>query len=266
MAQVLELRAAVLRILAMNEPSEKVTACLDLTAAIELGHVAVEASAKFSDIGIGRPAKPELINALNVPKRKATTIQGRLGMIHALAHIEFNAINLALDVIVRFDDLPTEFYWDWWQVAREEAYHFSMLRTHLQRHGSDYGDFAAHNGLWEMAERTRHKLTDRMAMVPRTLEARGLDACPLMRDKLVQAGDTEAAAIIDIILHDEIKHVALGNKWFVYACERDNVNPVLNYRRLKQEHGAPNLRPPFNIEARRAAGFFEEELLELQQL
>lgn len=266
MTQVLELRQSALLILAINSPIEKVTACQQLSQAIGAGLVRLDVQQVFEPIVVGRPERPELVNALEVPKRKAHTLKGRLGMMHALAHIEFNAINLALDVVVRFNQLPESFYWEWWQVASEEAYHFSMLRDYLIGHGADYGDFAAHNGLWEMAERTQNRLTDRMAMVPRTLEARGLDACPLMRDKLVQAGDTEAASMIDIILRDEIGHVALGNRWFVYACERDNVEPVLHYRRLRSQHGAPNLRPPFNIEARRAAGFFEEELLELQKL
>lgn len=265
MVQVLELRAAALAILAMCEPDEKVAAFARLNHAIARGEVALDVTVSFLNIAIGRPEQPELVNALAVPKRKVNTLQGRLGMIHALAHIEFNAINLALDAIVRFNHLPEDFYWQWWQVASEEAYHFSMLREHLQKNGSDYGQFTAHNGLWEMAERTQHKLTDRMAMVPRTLEARGLDACPVMRDKLQQAGDSDAAAIIDIILRDEIGHVALGNRWFIYACARDNVNPVLRYRQLKEQHGAPTLRPPLNLEARRAAGFFDEELREYQQ-
>ena len=188
---------------------------------------------------------------------------GRQAMIQALAHIEFNAINLALDVMVRFAHLPEAFYWDWWRVAFEESYHFSLLREHLQTLGADYGDFPAHNGLWDMAEKTASSLGDRMAMVPRTLEARGLDACPLMRDKLRAAGDLRAADIVDVILHDEIGHVALGNRWFIYACELNSQNPVMQYRLLAEQYNAPRLRPPFNLVARRAAGFFEEELTAL---
>ncbi|MGL4767585.1 MAG: ferritin-like domain-containing protein [Formosimonas sp.] len=264
--QVLELRSIAAQILATRAPADKVAGCAALREQIERGQVTLDAQQVFDKIVVGRPDAPELVSPLDVPRRKTTTLQGRLGMVHALAHIEFNAINLALDALVRFAGLPEAYYWDWWHVAFEESTHFSMLQAHLQKHGSEYGAFTAHNGLWDMAERTRHHLTDRMAMVPRTLEARGLDACPMMRDKLLAAGDSDAAAIIDIILRDEIGHVALGNKWFIYACERDNVAPVLTYKRLKTEHGAPSLRPPFNLAARREAGFFAEELLELQEL
>lgn len=258
--QVLELRTMAAGILACDTPSEK------LAGFAQQGGLTLDVHHIFNDIKVGRPQLPQLVSALEVPRRKVHSLQGRLGMVHALAHIEFNAINLALDALVRFDGLPEQYYWDWWQVAVEESQHFAMLQNYLQKNGSDYGAFTAHNGLWDMAERTRHHLTDRMAMVPRTLEARGLDACPLMRDKLLAAGDVEAAAMIDVILNDEIRHVAIGNYWFIYACERDNVQPILTYKQLKITHGAPNLRPPFNIEARRAAGFFAEELLELEEL
>ena len=181
-------------------------------------------------------------------------------MVHALAHIEFNAINLALDAMVRFAGLSDDSYWDWWRVAAEEAYHFSLIRRHLRTLGAEYGDFPAHDGLWDMAERTRHSFADRMAMVPRTLEARGLDACPIMQEKFHQAGDEQAARILDIILRDEIGHVALGHRWFIYACEQNQAEPIYTYRHLAEQYRAPRVRPPFNWVARRAAGFFEEEL------
>ncbi len=265
----LELRAAALVVLACTDLDQKRDLCLALQAKIQADEVILDAGRSFMDDLVfttqcpGRPAKPELMSALDVPRRRAHSLEGRQAMIHALAHIEFNAINLALDVMVRFANLPEAFYWDWWRVAFEESYHFSLLREHLQGMGADYGDFSAHNGLWDMAEKTASSLGDRMAMVPRTLEARGLDACPLMRDKLRAAGDARGADIVDIILHDEIGHVALGNRWFIYACELNSQNPVMQYRALAEQYNAPRLRPPFNLVARRAAGFFEEELTAL---
>ncbi len=188
------------------------------------------------------------------------TTEGRAALLHALAHIEFNAINLALDAIWRYPNLPVEFYRDWLQVAREEALHFQLLNEHLRSLGYHYGDFDAHDGLWNMAEKTRHDLLARLALVPRTLEARGLDAAPPLRNKLAQAGDQAAAEILDIILRDEIGHVAIGNRWYRWACEQQNVNPVEHYAVLAEKHDAPRLKGPFNLEARRAAGFAEDEL------
>lgn len=268
----IELRAAALEILACIDATEKTLACQALQTQIEAGRVYLNTEATFADNAFfcqqtpGRPAKPELLSALDVPRRRSNTPEGRMATIHALTHIEFNAINLALDVMVRFDDLPEAFYWDWWKVAFEEAYHFGLLRAHLNTMGADYGDFPAHNGLWDMAERTAGSLADRMAMVPRTLEARGLDACPMMRDKLRAQGDAKGADIVDIILRDEITHVACGNRWFLYVCELNSQNPVMHYKAIAAHHNAPRLRPPFNFEARRAAGFFEEELADLAKL
>jgi uncharacterized ferritin-like protein (DUF455 family) len=201
-----------------------------------------------------------------VRQRSVRTEAGRAALLHALAHIEFNAINLALDAIWRFPGLPDRFYLDWLKVAREEAHHFDLLNRHLGRLGYGYGDFPAHNGLWEMAEKTRDDLLARLALVPRTLEARGLDASPLIRDKLAQAADPEGAAILDIILRDEIGHVAIGNHWYRHFCALQGRNPLTAYAELARRHGAPRLRGPFNLEARRAAGFDEAELEALQQL
>ncbi|TDR33065.1 ferritin-like domain-containing protein [Hydromonas duriensis] len=267
-----ELREAALWILAVKDVGEKIKACETLQMVVKSGRVHVEVERAFLDNEVflqhtpGRPARPELLSALDVPRRRSNTLEGRLANLHALTHIEFNAINLALDAMVRFSGLPEAYYWDWWTVAVEEAYHFTLLRNHLQKLGADYGDFAAHNGLWEMAEKTKDSLGDRMAMVPRTLEARGLDACPVMRDKLAAQGDERGAEIIDIILRDEIGHVAIGNRWFLFACEQNSVHPVMHYKVLAERHNAPRLRPPFNIAARRAAGFFEEELQALADL
>ncbi|ANY15581.1 ferritin-like domain-containing protein [Bordetella pseudohinzii] len=213
----------------------------------------------------GRPARPELVPPARVRQRSVQTEAGRAALLHALAHIEFNAINLALDAIWRFSGLPDLFYRDWLKVAREEAYHFDLLNRHLGRLGHGYGDFPAHNGLWEMAEKTRDDLLARLALVPRTLEARGLDASPLIRDKLAQAGDAEGAAILDIILRDEIGHVAIGNRWYRHFCALQGRDPLSTYAELARHYGAPRLRGPFNLQARREAGFDEAELDALQR-
>jgi uncharacterized ferritin-like protein (DUF455 family) len=192
------------------------------------------------------------------------TVEGRAALVHALAHIELNAIDLALDICWRFAGMPDAFYRQWLGVAREEAYHFELLRDHLRSLGYDYGEFPAHNALWEMAEKTRHDLLARLALVPRTLEARGLDASPAVKAKLVGAGDHAAGRILDIILEDEIGHVAVGNHWYRVLCRERGLEPVATYAELAARHGAPHLRGPFNLAARRAAGFEEAELAALQ--
>lgn len=211
----------------------------------------------------GRPAKPQLVSPLDVPKRNMRTTEGRAILIHALAHIEFNAINLALDAIWRFNHMPQAYYTDWLKVAAEEAYHFSLLNAHLATMGYQYGDFTGHDSLWEMVDRTKGDVLARMALVPRTMEARGLDASPALRNKLSQAGDTAAAAILDIILRDEIGHVAIGNHWFNWLCQERDLEPLATYEALAIQYSAPKLRAPFNIEARLKAGFTEAELARL---
>ena len=208
----------------------------------------------------GRPTRPALVPPLEVKRRAMNTVAGRAALIHALAHIEFNAINLALDAVWRFADMPEEYYANWLQVAQEEAYHYSLLADHLHSLGFEYGAFSAHNSLWEMVERTQEDVLARMALVPRTMEARGLDATPAIRAKLAQAGDHAAAAILDIILRDEIGHVAIGNRWFAYLCELRQLDPIACYAQLAARYKAPQMRGPFNVEARRAAGFSEAEL------
>ena len=211
----------------------------------------------------GRPDRPELVDPLSLSSRSVHTPEGVAALIHAVAHIEFNAINLALDAIWRFADMPPSFYTDWLKVAQEEAIHFTLLNEHLQSLGFTYGDFAAHDGLWEMAYRTADDVLARMALVPRTLEARGLDACPAVRHKLSSAGDRVGASIIDRILKDEIGHVAIGNHWYRWLCDTRNVDPIHTYRTLSKMYRAPKLKAPFNIEARRAAGFDQQELDDL---
>ncbi len=181
-------------------------------------------------------------------------------MLHAVAHIEFNAINLALDATWRFAGMPEAYYRDWLRVAAEEAHHFTLLREHLRTLGHDYGDFDAHDGLWEMCAKTAADPLARMALVPRTLEARGLDATPPMQARLAKAGDERAVAILDVILRDEIGHVAVGNRWYRFLCQREGLDPVATYDRLARDYRAPRLRGPFNIAARLAAGFTQVEV------
>jgi uncharacterized ferritin-like protein (DUF455 family) len=211
----------------------------------------------------GRPERPRLVDPAALPRRSPFTTAGRAALLHAVAHIEFNAINLALDALWRFPGLPEAYYRDWLQVAAEEALHFTLLSNHLGTLGHAYGDFDAHDGLWAMTERTAGDLTARMALVPRTLEARGLDATPPMQRRLAQAGDARAVEILDLILRDEIGHVAIGNRWYRWCCAREGVDPEAHARLLAARHGAPALRPPFNTEARRAAGFSEAEIAAL---
>ncbi len=212
----------------------------------------------------GRPAKPEMVSALAVDKRKLSTPAGQAALIHSLAHIEFNAINLALDAIYRFRDLPAGFYADWLKVAAEEAQHFALLRNDLRSRGYDYGDFTAHNGLWEMAVVTAHDPLVRMALVPRVLEARGLDVLPGIMHKLKSCGAHGVTDILDIILRDEIGHVAIGNRWYKYLCEQRGLEPLATFRSLLLEYNAPKLRGPLHTSARLAAGFTEAEMKMLE--
>ena len=253
----MEIRQCALQALASDSWQGKRSILAAMTPELALdAHAALEPVQAIP----GRPRQPVLVPPAQLRDRSVGTTEGRAILLHALAHIEFNAINLALDAVWRFPDLPESFYREWVIVAQEESGHFQLLQAHLLRLGHAYGDFPAHDGLWEMAERTRDDLLARLALVPRTLEARGLDACPLVRHKLESAGDREGAAIIDTILRDEIGHVALGNKWFRWECARRGLEPVAAYAQLARDYRAPKLRGPLNIEARRAAGFAQEEL------
>ena len=260
----MDLRAHALQALCVAEPTAKVTAVQTLWEArgtLELMPGLALAAASGLP---GRPARPQLVPPGSVPQRSPYTLPGRAALLHAIAHIEFNAINLALDAVWRFAGMPEPFYLDWLRVAREEAYHFTLLREHLQTLGHDYGDFDAHDGLWAMTEKTRDDIVARMALVPRTLEARGLDATPLIQAKLSKAGDPRAVEILDVILRDEVGHVAIGNHWYRWLCEREDLDPVAHYGVLVQHYEAPRLKPPFNRSARLSAGFTEAEIAFLE--
>jgi uncharacterized ferritin-like protein (DUF455 family) len=252
-----ELRSSALALLATTDADAKAAGTLQLGPDLPLEAAREHAGPPGLP---GRPARPELVPQSRLTQRSMATVEGRAALIHALAHIELNAVDLALDIVWRFPGLPEAFYRGWLGVAREEALHFTLLRDHLRSLGYDYGDFPAHNALWEMAQKTRSDVLARVALVPRTLETRGLDASPPIKAKLVGAGDHRAGEILDIILRDEIGHVALGNRWYRWLCVQRGLDPLATYAELAERYQAPRPRGPFNLAARRAAGFDEDEL------
>ncbi len=215
---------------------------------------------------VGRPSRPALVHPAKLPRRGLGTVEGRVALIHAVAHIEFNAINLGLDAALRFPDMPDAFYHDWLSVAADEARHFCLLSDRLADLGAAYGDLPAHNGLWDMAEKTAGDVLLRMALVPRVLEARGLDVTPGMIDKLRSVGDDATVACLEIILDEEIRHVAIGSHWFRFCCAARGLAPEATFRRLLKDHFGGPLRGPFNHPARREAGFSAPELEALEAM
>jgi uncharacterized ferritin-like protein (DUF455 family) len=207
----------------------------------------------------GRPARPLLVHPRDVPHRGLGSVEGRAALLHAVAHIEFNAINLALDAAWRFGGMPDDYYADWISVAQDEARHFELLNARLAELNHAYGDCDAHNGLWEAAEKTAHDPLLRMALVPRVLEARGLDVTPGMIARLREMRDEATVAVLEVILREEVRHVAIGTRWFHHLCAQRALDPVTTFQRLLAEHGV-RLRPPLNLEARRRAGFDSAEL------
>ncbi len=257
----MDLRRRALELLCRPDPASKAAATRELFDALPALALDTQAAITEPPALPGRPPRPLLVPHVSLARRSPFTPAGRAALLHSVAHIEFNAINLALDAIWRFAGMPAEYYRDWLRVAAEEALHFTLLREHLRESlNHDYGDFDAHDGLWTMVERTKDDIVARMALVPRTLEARGLDAAPPMQAKLAKAGDTRAVEILDVILRDEVGHVAIGNHWYRWLCEREGLEPLAHYALLAERHEAPRPRPPFNLEARRRAGFSAEEL------
>lgn len=253
--------------LAVGDSSEKVALTQQAVSAWRDGQLDYTAQSIPLPIGEpGRPKAPILVAPRDLPKRSLSTPVGHAALVHAIAHIEFNAINLALDAVYRFRDMPREFYSDWLRVAGEEAYHFTLLRSRLTDMGYVYGDFAAHNNLWEMAQETAYDVLVRMALVPRVLEARGLDATPNIMVRLQSVGDKETCAILAIILRDEITHVAIGTHWFHYLCKQRGLDAHTTFRELVARHLRGQIRGPFHREARLQAGFTERELDELEGL
>lgn len=256
-----ELRAAARAAWETPGPRAKAAAALAIGAALERGALGIDPAAAFDDaLRPGRPQRPALVHPRDVPNRGVGSDEGRAALLHAIAHIEFNAIDLALDAVWRFAGLPGEWYRDWAGVAAEEAMHFGLLADELERRGRAYGDFDAHDGLWEMAMRTRGDPLARVALVPRLMEARGLDVTPQIQSRLAQAGDEVGRAILQRILDDEVGHVAIGNRWYAWLCGREGVDPLAGWDALARRHGASSPRPPFNRDARLRAGFTEAEL------
>lgn len=256
-----DMRKQAARCLLMNNVDEKLSGLRSLARQWENQDITVDRTAAMPFIATpGRPERPHLVRANKMPRRGFGTVEGRAIMMHAIAHIEFNAINLALDAVQRFSHMPESYYSDWLGVALEEAYHFELIRAHLRHLGGEYGDYDAHGGLWEMCEKTAHDVLTRMALVPRVLEARGLDVTPGIQQKLSQAGDENAVSILDIILRDEIGHVAVGNRWFRYCCQQKGVEPVATFTELLAEYYPKGLMGPYNMVAREQAGFSKQEM------
>lgn len=260
----LTLRESALGALCLQQPEKKCQAVLDFYTTRDLSCIDSGANQILQippgTVVPGKPLRPHLKPPQDMPRRSPSTPQGHAALIHALAHIEFNAINLALDAVWRFDAMPQAFYQDWWRVAYEEAQHFKLLSTRLTDIGFQYGDFDAHNGLWELAEKTQHDLCARMALIPRTMEARGLDVTPGVREKFRQIGDEKTVAALDIILRDEVGHVRLGNDWFHWVCQQRGIEASKYYTELLEQYRAPSPKKPLNIEARLKAGFSTYEL------
>lgn len=234
-----------------------------IDALAEALHVPPPALPLAHVIARGEAERPPRVAPNAVPQRSPHTLEGRAALLHAIAHIEYSAIDLALDHALRFAGLPAAYYADWLGVAVEEAAHFRLLRGHLNSLGYDYGDFPAHDALWQMNLKAAEDCLTRMALVPRLLEARGLDATPPLQKKLAAAGDIEAVRILDVILRDEEGHVGLGDKWFRYLCAERGVSPELTFRELIEAYAAPWPQRPMNEAARLAAGFSREELDDL---
>ncbi|WP_294764746.1 ferritin-like domain-containing protein [uncultured Rhodoferax sp.] len=262
----MELRHLALHAFEICDPLAKAEAIQAMAAVLPSLPVITEALLPWPEAP-GRPTQPELVQPKEVPRRSPFTLEGHAALVHSIAHIEFNAINLALDAVWRFPNMPERYYRDWMQVALEESQHFTMLEAHLRRCGYRYGTFPAHDGLWTMCENTRHDVVARMALVPRTLEARGLDATPVIQAKLRKVGTPQAlevCSILDTILREEVGHVTVGNHWFHWLCQRDGLDAPAFYAHAAVRHAAPRPKPPFNLEARRRAGFSESELQSLQ--
>lgn len=214
----------------------------------------------------GRPTLPKLVPPRDLPRRITHTQEGRNAMAHAFAHIEFNAINIALDAVYRFDHMPADYYRDWLRVAAEEAKHFLLLDDYLAQHDCAYGNFPAHNSLWETVCATDHDVMIRMALVPRVLEARGLDVTPAIADKLRQVGDEALVEILGIIYSDEIGHVEIGTHWFRYCAEDRGLDPRNTFRDLLSKYMKGRIRGPYDEPGRLAAGFSQEEINDLKAM
>lgn len=256
--------ARALNCLLLADPLSKVEAAYTLQWDWLAGRLNYYSLAEVTALPVpGRPQKPELVDAREVPRRNFSSLKGRLTLVHAIAHIEFNAINLALDAVYRFQGMPEQYYTDWIRIAAEEAKHFTMLSDYLESHGMSYGDLPAHNGLWEMAVKTDFDVLVRMALVPRVLEARGLDVTPGMIKKLQSTGDTRLIDILQIIFDEEIGHVKIGTHWYQALCKERQLEPQQTFLHLIETYMQGAKFGPFETKARLEAGFSAEELQSL---
>lgn len=253
------IRAALLT----ADPRAKVMATRKLARDWRIGRLAARYDITMPNIP-ARPDRPELLPPRLMPKRKkAGSDRARVALLHALAHIEFVAIDLALDIVGRFGgEMPRRFTDDWLAIAAEEAMHFALVRRRLNALGSDYGDLPAHDGLWEAASDTRHDVAARLAIVPLVLEARGLDVTPMMIERFTALGDSRSATMLQRILDDEVGHVSAGLRWFRHCCERENIKPVDQWKIMLKRHFHGQLKPPFNDSARRRAGLSRDFYME----
>ena len=252
---------AALAVLNASAPEDKVAAAQTARARLETGAPIGEIGSIAAPDRPARPARPPLAPANEVPRRRLGSPAGRVALLHAVAHIEFNAIDLAFDMAVRFVSEivargldPDRFVGDWIKIGGEEAYHFQLIQDRLTALGASYGDFPAHDGLWEAALGTRHSLPARLVVAPLILEARGLDVTPGMIEKLENVGDQASASALKVIYEDEIGHVACGKLWFHDVCNADGEDPAASFRSLKETYFAGALKPPFNHKARELAG------------
>ena len=251
--------------LAICTPCDKVAAIAALARDFAAGALSTQSADEPLPIGApGRPPRPLLVAPRDLPQRGLGSAQGRAALIHAVAHIEFNAINLACDAVYRFRGMPHAYYADWICVAADEARHFSLLAARLSELGYAYGDLDAHDGLWEMAVKTSDSCLARMALVPRVLEARGLDVTPAMIEKVRGTGDARTVQILELILREEVAHVAAGSRWFAWCCAREQREPEGTFIELVHEFARGALKGPFNMAARLAAGFSVRELERLE--
>jgi uncharacterized ferritin-like protein (DUF455 family) len=254
-------------VLATREPGAKAAAARDLAQRWRTGGIS-QIGAPGAAARPARPERPELLPATEVPRRRINSAPaGRIALLHALAHIELNAVDLAADIVARFagPELPRAFYDDWLQVADEEGKHFLLLADRLGELGAAYGDLPAHDGLWQAAEETAHDLLARLAVVPQVLEARGLDVTPGMMAKLERVGDAASAACLKVIYREEIGHVAIGRRWYLWLCERRGLEPQATWQALVRRHFRGALKPPFNEAGRRAAGLEPADYLPLAE-
>lgn len=255
------LRFYAYKCLSESNPEKKVALTYQVYELLENNKISIgEIHSVDNECNCGKPDTPELVPAYQLPKRRVGSEQGHVALFHSFAHIEFNAINIAWDAVYRFSDMPNQFYKDWARVAKEEAYHFELINDYLKSYGYEYGSFQAHDDLWEMVRKTSHDVLIRMALVPRVLEARGLDVTPAIIDKFTHHGYDKAADILQIIYRDEIGHVKIGTHWFNYLCDSKGLNPEETFTKLLREYAGDKIKKPFNDIARLKAGFTQTEM------